>query len=180
MQDRTLMERVFDGILFIFVPLVVHSMALGHWLLDPFGVRRRIVNGLLPELARFPSATSRSIAIYSARIPQFYSAQVSALLFGSIAASVYMIGATYINPRPDGTFAIILEWVFLILASFWLFAWLEVARIRVLLEPTRRALRIRLSRIGLPTCVACGYNLKGNVSGICSECGQHVATVTPN
>jgi len=26
-----------------------------------------------------------------------------------------------------------------------------------------------------PSCITCGYNLTGNVSGICPECGQKIA-----
>jgi predicted Zn-ribbon and HTH transcriptional regulator len=35
----------------------------------------------------------------------------------------------------------------------------------------RRALRIELTGAGFPTCEQCGYDLTGNLSGICPECG---------
>ena len=37
-----------------------------------------------------------------------------------------------------------------------------------------RNLREELNRRGFPTCGKCGYNLTGNVSGICSECGSPI------
>jgi hypothetical protein len=35
----------------------------------------------------------------------------------------------------------------------------------------RRSLRRQLNALSKPTCMKCGYNLTGNVSGICPECG---------
>jgi predicted RNA-binding Zn-ribbon protein involved in translation (DUF1610 family) len=36
----------------------------------------------------------------------------------------------------------------------------------------RRRVREELNTRGLPVCTACGYNLTGNVTGTCPECGQ--------
>lgn len=38
----------------------------------------------------------------------------------------------------------------------------------------RRSIRVSLSHMGHPCCVACGYDLTGNVSGVCPECGTDV------
>ncbi len=35
-------------------------------------------------------------------------------------------------------------------------------------------LRLLLNKRGLPTCVPCGYDLTGNVSGACPECGTTI------
>lgn len=35
----------------------------------------------------------------------------------------------------------------------------------------RRALRRELVRIGIPVCVICGYDLRGQTVARCSECG---------
>ncbi len=40
----------------------------------------------------------------------------------------------------------------------------------------RRRLRAQLSKKGIPVCIPCGYDLTGNVSGTCPECG---ATTDP-
>ena len=39
----------------------------------------------------------------------------------------------------------------------------------------RRQLRERLVTLGIAVCLKCGYNLKGNVSGRCPECGTLTA-----
>lgn len=39
-----------------------------------------------------------------------------------------------------------------------------------------RSLRRELTNRGWPTCVACGYDLTGNETGVCSECGSKVGT----
>ena len=35
----------------------------------------------------------------------------------------------------------------------------------------RRRLRAQLAKKGIPVCIPCGYNLTGNESGVCPECG---------
>ncbi len=38
----------------------------------------------------------------------------------------------------------------------------------------RRLLRSHLIRLGIPICLDCGYDLTGNVSGRCPECGAEL------
>jgi hypothetical protein len=38
-------------------------------------------------------------------------------------------------------------------------------------RPVQRHLRERLRALGVPVCLVCGYNLRGNLSGRCPECG---------
>ncbi len=38
----------------------------------------------------------------------------------------------------------------------------------------RKRLRDKLNEMGDFPCLSCGYNLKGNVSGVCPECGKPV------
>ncbi len=42
---------------------------------------------------------------------------------------------------------------------------------RIMLVPMRRHLRQALCKRGILICVGCGYNLSGNRSGECPECG---------
>ena len=35
-----------------------------------------------------------------------------------------------------------------------------------------RNIRVELTKRGYPTCTPCGYNLTGNTSGVCPECGR--------
>jgi len=43
---------------------------------------------------------------------------------------------------------------------------------RIVHKPFQRAIRRALVERGLPVCIACGYDLRGNVSGVCPECGE--------
>ena len=38
----------------------------------------------------------------------------------------------------------------------------------------RRRLRVQLVASGILICIPCGYNLTGNVSGVCPECGTEI------
>ena len=38
----------------------------------------------------------------------------------------------------------------------------------------RRRLRAQLAEKGIPVCIPCGYNLTGNESGVCPECGTEI------
>jgi len=38
----------------------------------------------------------------------------------------------------------------------------------------RRRLRTQLAKKGIPVCIPCGYNLTGNESGVCPECGTEI------
>ncbi|MCG3125394.1 MAG: hypothetical protein CHACPFDD_00213 [Phycisphaerae bacterium] len=71
-----------------------------------------------------------------------------------------------------------IETVFLVFGKEWLAVlFLSVAPAVALASVTLR--RLRRSRGGPPCCVRCGYNLTGNVSGICPECGIAPGGVTP-
>ncbi len=48
----------------------------------------------------------------------------------------------------------------------------------VLRVDMRRLFREGLCAEGIPVCMACGYNLTGNASGTCPECGAAVVSVT--
>jgi hypothetical protein len=53
--------------------------------------------------------------------------------------------------------------------SMWPYA---ITMVLLLVVPTRRSAAER----GM--CRACGYDLRGNTSGLCPECGRHVGRVT--
>ncbi len=43
----------------------------------------------------------------------------------------------------------------------------------------RRRLRAQLAKKGIPVCIPCGYNLTGNESGVCPECGTAMQKTGP-
>ncbi|UCE59492.1 MAG: hypothetical protein JSU63_18865 [Phycisphaerales bacterium] len=42
-------------------------------------------------------------------------------------------------------------------------------------EKISRNIRLELVARGMPVCIECGYDLTGNESGVCPECGEPVA-----
>ncbi len=170
MSNRKPHERLFDLALFGFVPVVVYTMMIVHWLLDPFYAREKTARGLLPDLSRFPSATSRKLGMIGARggsaVVQIVILLVQcALLYAGHIAWHEKLSAMY----PAGV-SHTLAFVAVALTTWWAFWWMDILRIVLLREPTQQALRRRLIRIGLPTCVSCGENLKGVVGGACPTC----------
>ncbi|MBX3395405.1 MAG: hypothetical protein KF841_08550 [Phycisphaerae bacterium] len=172
MSDRTPIERVFDTLLFISVPTVVYAMAAVRWIIDPFHIRNRIVGRLLPELSRFPSATSRFIALHSPGrtgilVQVILTGAAVLMLSGGIFSAIWWAPsvARHITPMTPSVVAV------LAIITAWVMGWMEIARVALLKEETRRCLRRQLVAIGLRTCVTCGYNLKGITCGRCPECG---------
>ncbi len=45
---------------------------------------------------------------------------------------------------------------------------------RIVHKPLQKAIRRALVERGIPVCVNCGYDLRGNVSGVCPECGKAI------
>ncbi len=43
----------------------------------------------------------------------------------------------------------------------------------------RHRLRAQLAKKGIPVCIPCGYNLTGNESGVCPECGTAMQKTGP-
>lgn len=39
-------------------------------------------------------------------------------------------------------------------------------------RPIQVVLREKLNQLGMPICIGCGYDLRGNTSGACPECGR--------
>lgn len=172
MSDRTPIERVFDTLLFISVPAVVYAMAAVRWIIDPFHIRNRIVCRLLPELSRFPSATSRFIALHSPGLrgilaQALLTGAAVLMLAGGFIAVIWWVPsiARHVRPVTPPLFAA------LSIIAVWVMGWMEIVRVVLLREETRRDLRRQLVAIGLRTCVACGYNLRGITGGRCPGCG---------
>ena len=72
--------------------------------------------------------------------------------------------------RSHGLSGPIIEWCLPVLVAVLacvIIVWLLRRRITL-------NIRQELIQRGMPTCVACGYNLTGNQTGRCSECGRKI------
>ncbi len=126
------------------------------------------------ECARFPSEESRRYAVES----EYCAIRPGGRLLFALPTLVLAIGLFAIGPSLANRLAVVLPvlpyqawWTALVgltLAGLYV-AWWVVVRARV-----QRRLRTRLVRLGVPICVGCGYDLTGNMSGRCPECGQQV------
>ncbi len=74
-------------------------------------------------------------------------------------------------PRPDGTYANYKERGITVPLSAMCILFAAYPTIAFIRGPLRR---YRRRKRGL--CETCGYDLRGNESGVCSECGQEIAT----
>lgn len=45
---------------------------------------------------------------------------------------------------------------------------------RLRLTRVRAEIRRQLNALAIPTCVSCGYDMTGNASGVCPECGAAI------
>ena len=118
---------------------------------------------ILPELILFEPGPERQRMLHEAvsgnrtRLAAFLSVVVATGLFvlwDKLVASVPSRWSVYI------LFA-------LCLIGFGIAVWFTW-------QDIRRRLRAELAKKGVPICVPCGYNLTGNVSGVCPECGTKI------
>ena len=84
---------------------------------------------------------------------------------GGYAAIVAIWMIVIIISHGPQSFPLFLGQLFLMYAS--LFAWSMCVSYFVL----RRELPRQVKRLSFEVCLSCGYNLKGNTSGACPECG---------
>ena len=121
---------------------------------------------LFPELGMFDSAEEARSAIKAAWCEHSWEPESVLLL------PVYLVGITLwkvfswtVGPIP------MLEHI---PAGAIAGAALAFIPYRILRVKLRQSLRRLLNEQGKPTCMACGYNLCGNVSGTCPECAKPV------
>ena len=144
--------------------LLIVGLVLLYGALLRFLIRRHRTR-VFPELAYFEPRKRRSVLDH---------AQENVLFRGHVFITVlFVIG---------GCTAVVLT------------GWLVGSRVRSLLglvflggmlfsydlllrSPIRRSLRRQLWNEGLPICIGCGYDLTGNVSGVCPECGTVIHRV---
>jgi hypothetical protein len=121
-----------------------------------------------PELLRCRSDDERKqlFDLFNRRRGQFWTWQI-------VTTGLAIGAASAIGDLTLGRWMRV-EWVRI--ALFMLVAGGVGAGVSLLrLRPLRRYLREQLHARGVAICVRCGYDLTGNVSGRCPECGQPMA-----
>jgi hypothetical protein len=122
-----------------------------------------------PDLKRVESVSER-FEIWRAA----YEPVLKSRSYLGIALVTQVIGQVVVTvpvarvARSRGAAGPLAEWVIPVLVALLacvVIVWLVRRRIT-------RNVRRELHDRGLPTCVACGYDLTGNVSGRCPECGS--------
>jgi hypothetical protein len=101
------------------------------------------------------------------RSPTYYLIALATQLLGQFAITVPLTRLT----RGQGIDGPLVDWALPLSVA--------VLACVVIVWLVRRAasrnIRRALNRRGLPTCVSCGYDLTGNESGCCPECGTTVS-----
>ena len=121
---------------------------------------------LYPELRRFPSEFEAREAFFRSKPPitknPFKQPKQWIALVGGVVVGWYlmfwhgMLGA--------------------VLAPMAIFGIPCLPLIRNGRKERQRFLRQRLNDRGIPICMTCGYDLTGNVNGVCPECGTEIET----
>ena len=124
-----------------------------------------ITRHFFPEAARFPDKKSRKQAFAAAARPLRYRAFIAAFLYGPLFFAMFLILNAFVEPR----------WLQVAIASLLgggIGLLGSTAMLLLTRRPMRHALRRELLALGIPICLACGYDLTGNESGVCPECGS--------
>ncbi len=119
-----------------------------------------------PELRRYDTQKKRCEAWVAADREAMRQVSVGikelVIVFGFIACAFVWAGFLY-DTVPE-----LLAYPLFLLAGIPI----RIIMIALLQGRIRRILREQLIEYGWRTCMACGYNLEGNESGRCSECGN--------
>jgi hypothetical protein len=111
----------------------------------------------LPDCAAERAAALR-VALDANKWRLVWTRLEALLLFAPIVALLYVTPA------------------FIVVDSLWFFlvglCWIAVVGAWLGRKGVTRSAREYLNAHDVPVCLMCGYNLKGNLSGICPECGH--------
>ena len=128
---------------------------------------------LYPELMRWGNVKERRRALNQAERDAFRDRWVTAICFWIIGA-VVTVGQTRFTDVGGGPAWVRFIGMFvpaLITIALFFFAYLLWQRQRV-----QTSLRRQLASMAGKVCIDCGYDLRGNVSGRCPECGTKIST----
>ncbi|MGD2111002.1 MAG: hypothetical protein PVI86_16620 [Phycisphaerae bacterium] len=152
--------------------LALTALLLVGWFVGLWWFNRRLPHKLFTEYALFSSAKAARDALDQVRREHW---PTYALLVVILVPGFVVLGSFVERSIPQ--FGVLLQtlfgpggmWLVGLIASL---AWFCLLRRRF-----RRSLRRRLREQGVPICIPCGYDLTGNASGMCPECGTRVATI---
>ena len=133
-------------------------------------LRDALIRTLFPETRRFPTPKARWEALQRARreVGNHWGYWV-----GLIAIVVLCLIGMFLLPHLgiSRAWRHVPSWVLplAMLVACWLLGW-------SFRKTIRQSLWRQLARRGVPCCASCGYDLTGNVCGVCPECGTKRGT----
>ncbi len=141
---------------------------------DPGNKKRIMLPNDVPELAHFHDKPSRRSALRKA-IGDVWrqerpSCQAVLVFLGAFAAAVFIMCSAPVPAQVGPPWPRLMFYGGVAIAC----AIVAARGVRVCGQRLRYSLRCQLESQGIPCCFVCGYNLTGNVSGVCSECGKEV------
>ncbi len=123
----------------------------------------RFYSTVYPEIALFDTNKDRRVALRRAR--SMLSRQPGAF-FGGVWVLYFLIVFSFIWAEPLAAHPVLERIAFFLLAALMVPIWIWPCKRRV-----RISLREQLVAKGVPICVGCGYDLRGQIEPCCPECG---------
>jgi len=126
-----------------------------------------IDNQLLPELERFPTDLQKEEALRTAKSqrPTLLLASVFLVLVLATVGVMLYLTTTFLPPGR------VSEFVGQMICQLLISLIMAYMGIRLWVTPIRRSLRRTLVNRGVPICIPCGYDLRGQDKAACPECG---------
>ncbi len=136
-----------------------------HRLLRCINAMRRVIG---PELALVDDPVKQFQTYQLAWARMRVALIVTVTTFTVLALSLYFLASEFLPAWwPNNRYGKLLVYVVSVVTALVPYTWFLRRRYRF-------ALRCELSNMGIPICIKCGYNLSGNASGICPECGTAI------
>ncbi len=117
---------------------------------------------ILPELLLFKPGQERKRMLKQVRSTP--RAMVAAVLFGLANFTLFVLTSDYIIALGLSKSMVTLLYLAYVLAALSVPTWFTRRAIR-------RELRVQLTQRGIPICIPCGYDLRGQTRPRCPECG---------
>lgn len=162
-SEGTVSDALSYSLLLVAAITVMILMATSRYFLPVF------VSPIFHELLSFGTPAARRKSLWRARRELYklgryrFTMAVTALVWSLIVLPVFAFA-------PTPSFMVVGVSVALVLcpiASTW-------TNILLFRDELRTSLRKQLREAGVPICIACGYDLTGSVSEVCSECGTRI------